>query len=77
MVEGTVHRAETVQLIVRRCIDYTTLLGSLTAIHNDQEPVLTLSRADEKASPDVPIDKTNQVRVPAPDDYLDKGRNFK
>jgi len=77
MVEGTIQRAETVHVIVRRCIDYTTLLGSLTAIRNDQQPVLTLSRADEKASPFIPIDKTGQVRRPAPEDYLDKGRNFK
>lgn len=77
MVEGAIQRAETVHVIVRRCIDYTSLLGNLTAIRNDQQPVLTLSRADEKASPFIPIDKTNQVRVPAPEDYLDKGRNFK
>jgi error-prone DNA polymerase len=41
------------------------------------KPVLTLSRADEKAYPFVPVDKFIQVRGPAPDDYLNKNRNFK
>ncbi|WP_426587987.1 error-prone DNA polymerase [Mucilaginibacter sp. R-33] len=77
MVEGKIQKTEVVHVIVRRCFDYTRLLGNLTAIQNDQQPVLTLSRADEKASPFVPVDKRTQVREPAPDDYLDKGRNFR
>lgn len=77
MVEGKIQKTEVVHVIVRRCFDYTRLLGNLTAIQNDQQPILTLSRADEKASPFVPVDKRTQVRGPAPDDYLDKGRNFK
>ncbi|NVM62168.1 DNA polymerase III alpha subunit [Mucilaginibacter sp. SG538B] len=77
MVEGKIQKTEVVHVIVRCCFDYTRLLGNLTAIQNDQQPVLTLSRADEKASPFVPVDKRTQVRGPAPDDYLDKGRNFR
>jgi error-prone DNA polymerase len=77
MIEGKIQRTEVVHVIVRRCFDYTKLLGNLTAIQNDQQPILTLSRADEKASPFVPVDKKMQARGPAPDDYLDRGRNFK
>ena len=77
MVEGKIQKTETIHVIVQRCFDYTKLLGSLTEISNDQQPVLTLSRADEKASPFVPVDKRTQVRAKAPEDYLDKGRNFK
>ncbi|WPU99200.1 error-prone DNA polymerase [Mucilaginibacter sp. cycad4] len=77
MVEGKIQKTEVVHVIVRRCFDYTSLLSKLTAIQNDQQPVLTLSRADEKASPFVPVDKRTQVRGPAPDEYLDKGRNFR
>jgi error-prone DNA polymerase len=77
MVEGVVERTEVTHIIVRRLFDATKLLGNLTAIRNEQQPVLTLSRADEKASPFVPMDKPLQTRQTAPGDYLDKGRNFK
>jgi error-prone DNA polymerase len=77
MVEGTVERTEVTHIIVRRIFDATKLLGNLTAIKNEQQPVLTLSRADEKASPFVTVDKPLQTRQPSPAEYLDKGRNFK
>lgn len=77
MVEGKIQKTETVHIIVQRCHDYTKLLGNLTAASNDQQPVLTLSRADEKAGPFVPVDKRTQVRTKAPEDFLDKGRNFR
>jgi error-prone DNA polymerase len=77
MVEGIVERTEVSHIIVRRVFDVTKLLGNLTAVRNDEQPVLTLSRADEKASPFIPIEKTQQTRMHNPDDYLDKGRNFK
>lgn len=77
MVEGIVERTEVTHIIVRRIFDVTKLLGNLTAIPNNEQPVLTLSRADEKVSPFIPIEKVQQTRMPAPDDYLDKGRNFK
>jgi error-prone DNA polymerase len=77
MVEGMVEQTEVTHVIVRRLFDATKLLGDLTAIRNYQQPLLTLSRADEKGSPFVPMDKPLQTRQPAPGDYLDKGRNFK
>jgi error-prone DNA polymerase len=77
MVEGIVERTEVTHIIVRRIFDATKLLGNLTVIKNDQQPVLTLSRADEKASPFIAMDKPLQTRQQTPGDYLDKGRNFK
>jgi len=75
--EGKIQRTEVVHVIVRRCFDYTKLLGKLTAIENDKQPVLTLSRADEKASPFVPMEKPLKSLNPETADYLHKGRNFK
>ncbi len=77
MVEGKVQKTETIHVIVYRCIDFTKLLGNLTAVVNDQQPVLTLSRADEKGGPFLPVNKRTQVRSKGPEDFLDKGRNFK
>ncbi|MCQ6957676.1 error-prone DNA polymerase [Mucilaginibacter aquariorum] len=75
MVEGVVERSEVTHIIVRRIFDVTKLLGDLTVIRNEQQPLLTLSRADEKASPFIPIEKplkTQQV-----EDVIHKGRNFR
>jgi error-prone DNA polymerase len=77
MVEGKVERTEVTHIIVTRCFDYTKLLGSLTEIRNDQQPVLTLSRADEKASPFIPMEKPLKSQQGGPEDYLHKGRNFR
>jgi error-prone DNA polymerase len=75
MVEGVVERAEVTHIIVRRCFDITRYLGDLTAIRNDKQPVLTLSRADEKGSPFVPMDKP--LKTLSPEESFHKGRNFK
>ncbi|MGF7036956.1 error-prone DNA polymerase [Mucilaginibacter lappiensis] len=75
MVEGVVERTEVTHIIVRRVFDITKLLGDLTAIRNEKQPVLTLSRADEKASPFVPLEKP--LKTQQPEDHFFKGRNFK
>ncbi|RVT97327.1 DNA polymerase III subunit alpha [Mucilaginibacter limnophilus] len=77
MVEGVVERTEVTHIIVRRIFDITKLLGNLTAIPNTQQPVLTLSRADEKASPFIPMEKPLKTLDNDSADYLHKGRNFK
>ncbi|WP_432328015.1 OB-fold nucleic acid binding domain-containing protein [Mucilaginibacter sp. P25] len=77
MVEGVVERTEVTHIIVRRIFDITKLLGDLTAIRNEKQPVLTLSRADEKASPFIPIEKPLKPADTEPANYLHKGRNFK
>jgi error-prone DNA polymerase len=76
MVEGVVERTEVTHIIVRRIFDVTKLLGDLTAVRNEQQPVLTLSRADEKASPFIPMDKPLKTQQ-QPGDSFHKGRNFK
>ena len=75
MVEGVVERTEVTHIIVRRIFDVTKLLGDLTAVRNEQQPVLTLSRADEKAAPFIPMDKP--LKTQQPEDNFHKGRNFK
>ena len=75
MVEGVVERTEVTHVIVRRIFDITRLLGDLTAIRNEKQPVLTLSRADEKAAPFIPMDKP--LKSQQAEDAIHKGRNFK
>ena len=75
MVEGVVERTEVTHIVVRRVFDITKLLGDLTAIRNEKQPVLTLSRADEKASPFIPMEKP--LKTQQPEDHFYKGRNFK
>jgi len=75
MVEGVVERTEVTHVIVRRVFDITRLLGDLTAIRNEKQPVLTLSRADEKASPFIPMEKP--LKSQQAEDAIHKGRNFK
>ncbi|WP_245917128.1 hypothetical protein [Mucilaginibacter yixingensis] len=45
MVEGMVECTEVTHIIVRRVFDITKLLGNLTAIPNEQQPVLTLENS--------------------------------
>jgi error-prone DNA polymerase len=75
MVEGVVEQTEVTHIIVRKIFDVTKLLGDLTAIRNEQQPVLTLSRADEKASPFIPMEKP--LKSHQAEDAIHKGRNFK
>lgn len=77
MVEGVVERTEVTHIIVRRIFDITRMLSSLTAIPNAQQPVSTLSRADEKASPFIPMEKPLKTLDNESAEYLHKGRNFK
>lgn len=75
MVEGVLERKEVTHIIVKRVFNITKLLGDLTAIPNEKQPVLTLSRADEKAAPFVPMDKP--LKTQQAEDAIHKGRNFK
>jgi error-prone DNA polymerase len=55
MVEGKLQReGEVVHVIVKRCFDLSKLLRKLTPSVNDDLPLLTLSRADEKSIPVIP-----------------------
>ena len=75
MVEGVVERTEVTHIIVRRVFNISKLLGNLTAIRSENQPVLTLSRADEKASPFIPMEKP--LKSQQAEDVIHKGRNFR
>jgi error-prone DNA polymerase len=52
MAEGKLQiEGEVIHVIVKRCYDFSKLLRNLTAANNDNLPVLTLARADEKSIP--------------------------
>ena len=74
MVEGKLQvEGEVIHVIVQRCFDLSRLLRHLTAAHNEELPLLTLSRADEKTIPPGQ-NKKSQVRE---DKVFPGGRNFK
>jgi error-prone DNA polymerase len=59
MVEGKLQReGEVIHVIVLRCFDLSKLLKQLTITKNENLPILTLSRADEKT--DIPYDALNR-----------------
>lgn len=78
MVEGRLQReGQVVHVIVSKCVDLTRLLGKLLQREQDDLPVLTLSRADEKSAPYPSHNKRTQVREEVPKDAFHGGRNFK
>ncbi len=78
MVEGKLQReGEVVHIIVQKCFDYTKLLKGLTAKDDDQLPLLTLSRADERSAPYTTENKRSQVREATAPEAFHGGRNFK
>jgi error-prone DNA polymerase len=67
MVEGQLQvEGEVIHVIVKRCYDFTKLLQKLTAIPEDDLPLLTLARGDETSIP-----------AHAQTDMFHKGRNFR
>jgi len=78
MVEGRLQREGlVVHVIVTKCVDLTKLLGKLVQREQDDLPVLTLSRADEKTEPHPAQNKRTQVRKDVAKDSFHGGRNFK
>ncbi|RZM29465.1 MAG: DNA polymerase III subunit alpha [Pedobacter sp.] len=79
MVEGKVQKeGEVVNVIVTKCFDFTGLLKEITSKKDDDLPILTLSRSDEKSPPYPPAEnKRSQVRQATPQEIFDGGRNFK
>jgi len=79
MVEGKVQKESgVVNVIVTKCFDFTKLLKGMTAkADDDQLPILTLSRSDEKSPPYPSENKRSQVRTPEPNETFHGGRNFK
>lgn len=78
MVEGKVQKeGEVVNVIVTKCFDFTKLLKGLNTKEEDQLPILTLSRSDEKSPPYPAENKRSQIRQASPQEIFDGGRNFR
>ncbi len=77
MVEGKLQiEGEVIHVIVKRCYNFSKLLRQLTASENENLPVLTLARADEKSIPpsqDVRVQKRELVQKR----IFPEARNFK
>ena len=77
MVEGKLQReGEVIHVIVRSCHDFTKLLKQLTQAGNENLPVLTLAKPDEKSMP-APQNKRSQVREQVQEELFPKARNFR
>lgn len=78
MVEGKLQREGlVVHVIVTKCFDLTKLLGKLVQRENDDLPLLTLARADEKSAPYPSQNKKMQTREDGSKEVFYGGRNFK
>lgn len=76
MVEGKLQKeGEVVHVIVRRCYNYSKLLGKLTALGQD-DLALSMSRSDEKSSPFLEKDRTKEKNI-VQGNIFGEGRNFK
>jgi len=74
MVEGRLQvEGEVIHVVVSACYDFSKLLRHLTASNDDDLPLLTLSRADEKSpTPDKRVLERENINENA----FYKGRNF-
>jgi len=72
MVEGKLQReGDVIHVIVSRCYDFSKLLRRLTVSYDEQLPLLTLSRADERSIPPF------AAKQKGSEEYMPGGRNFK
>ena len=78
MVEGKLQiEGEVIHVIVRTCHDFSKLLRHLTPSKNENLPLLTLSRGDEKTIPVHAQNKRSQIRENAGEKIFPEARNFK
>lgn len=79
MVEGKMQReGEVVHIVAQKCFNLTGLLKDLTLRQDDDLPVLTLSRSDERSAPYPQEKKTiNQNDADVTQAVFSKGRNFR
>ena len=78
MTEGKLQiEGEVIHVIVKRCYDLSRLLRHLTPSHNENVPVLTLARPDEKSIPVHAQNKRSQVRKVEQEKIFPEARNFK
>ena len=78
MVEGNLQiEKEVVHVIVKRCFNINRLLADLTPSRKEDLPLLTLSRADEKADPFLEDPRTPKKSPNKENKIFHEGRNFK
>ncbi len=78
MVEGKLQReGAVVHIIVKTCHNFSKLLRKLTPAPNENLPLLTLSRADEKTIPVHAQNKRSQIREQAGEKVFPEARNFR
>ena len=78
MVEGKLQiEGAVVHVVVKRCFNLNRLLSGLTPVSNADQPVLTLSRADETTSPSHGGTNKGQQQVSKQKEIFYKGRNFR
>ena len=78
MVEGKVQiEGLVIHIVVKRCFNLNSLLGKLTPVANDNQPVLTLARADETTKPYHGGTNKGEQQVAKQKEAFHKGRNFK
>ena len=77
MVEGKLQReGEVTHVVVKRCYDMSGYLRQLTVSEQKNDPVATLSRADEKDGSDYK-DKDTRVQKAVQQEIFHGGRNFR
>jgi error-prone DNA polymerase len=75
-VEGKLQKeGEVIHVVVKRCFNLSGLLRGLTLVQNEEPPVLTLSRADERSEPYVSDSKRAEPNEQKEVFY--GGRNFR
>jgi error-prone DNA polymerase len=78
MVEGTLQvEGEVIHVIVKRCFNITKLLRQLTAVQDDESPLLTLARGDETFIPAHAQHTKAKTLENNEESIYYKGRNFK
>jgi error-prone DNA polymerase len=78
MVEGKLQiEGAVIHVVVKRCFNLNSLLGKLTEVVNDEQPVLTLARADETTKPYHSGTNKGEKQVNKQKEAFHKGRNFK
>lgn len=77
MAEGRLQiEGKVIHLVVRKCYNFSKLLRGLTPADNEDLPLLTLARPDEKSIPPG-LNKRSQVREKQDEKVFPEARNFR
>jgi error-prone DNA polymerase len=78
MVEGKLQiEGEVIHVIVKRCYNFSRLLRHLTPAHDEQLPLLTLSRADGKPTSEFLFQEGRTQNKTSQETIFHGGRNFR